>query len=158
MHGFVALLRHAKHNALRAHLTLTTHNSLDVMVGVVGRDVVGGTVGGTAGGTVGGDMGGATHGVVVPFSSIAWIDLAAEGVSSLVDALGAAGSDEPRVQVSDLFDNSRRLSHTVTCHTLRGDISGVIVALAPGVVVLHSPSGHTRALASAAILWFSVDL
>ena len=119
---------------------------LEITVAVVGHDVVSGTTGG------------ATHGAVVPFRSISWVELTTEAISSVMDILETPDSAEPTARYRDFFENSRRLSHPVTCYTASGSISGLIVALAPGVIVLRGSAGRTRALASAEILWFSVDL
>lgn len=139
-------MRHAKQNAVPARLTLSSGVLIELSVAVVGHDVVSGTTGG------------ATHGAVVPFGSISWIEVATEAISSVMDILETPDSAGPTARYGDFFDNSSRLSHSVTCYTASGAISGLIVAVASGVVVLRGSAGRTRALASAQILWFSVDV
>lgn len=146
LHGFVSLLRDAKERNQTPRLVLRAGGCLDIVVHAVARDGVSGLT-----------LGETPRGVIVPFSAICLIEDERRDVAATVGVLARAGMDQPAVTYLELLENSRRLSHMVTFHTPHARHTGLIVALAPGVVVLSDVTGTVTAVAQDAIGWLSIE-
>lgn len=146
VHGLIPLLVSMKKTSQPVRLVVVSGVSLEIMIGSVGRDVVSGET-----------VGPHRVGVVIPLSSVAWIDSA--GALSDDDGADLAEPEgpNPRPSCAGFVENSRRLSHTVTLHTGAGALTGLIRECSSDVIALAEVSGRSRVVATSSVLWFSVD-